>query len=83
MLITGAGGQLGVALLEAFPSAVPVTIDEWDITRPAPPGFAVPDLVLHTAGWTDVDGAEDDPRVRELWSTQTPILSSRDSVASS
>ena len=27
--------------------------------------------------------AWDDPRVRELWSTQTPILSSRDSVASS
>jgi dTDP-4-dehydrorhamnose 3,5-epimerase len=27
--------------------------------------------------------AWDDPRVRELWSTQTPILSARDSVASS
>jgi dTDP-4-dehydrorhamnose 3,5-epimerase len=27
--------------------------------------------------------AWDDPRVRELWSTQTPILSSRDSAASS
>ena len=27
--------------------------------------------------------AWDDPRVRELWSTQTPILSSRDAVASS
>jgi dTDP-4-dehydrorhamnose 3,5-epimerase len=30
----------------------------------------------HSLAW-------DDPRVRELWSTQTPILSSRDSVASS
>ena len=62
VLVTGGDGQLGVALLEAFPSAVPVTIDEWDITQPAPPGFEVPDLVLHTAGWTDVDGAEDDPQ---------------------
>jgi dTDP-4-dehydrorhamnose reductase len=64
MLITGGGGQLGVALAEAFPDAVAVTRDEWDITLPAPPHIAERehDLVLHTAGWTDVDGAEDDPQ---------------------
>ena len=61
-LITGGDGQLGVALTEVFPGAVPVTIHEWDLTLPAPPGLAVPELVLHTAGWTDVDGAEDDPQ---------------------
>jgi dTDP-4-dehydrorhamnose reductase len=64
MLITGGDGQLGVALGEAFPDAVPVTIDEWDITLPPPPQVTKVhlDLVLHTAGWTDVDGAEDDPQ---------------------
>jgi dTDP-4-dehydrorhamnose reductase len=63
-LITGGGGQLGVALAEAFPDAVAVTRDEWDITLPPPPHIVERehDLVLHTAGWTDVDGAEDDPQ---------------------
>ena len=61
MLITGGDGQLGVALAEAFPGAVQLTLDEWDITRP-PPDLEPPDLVLHTAGWTDVDLAEDDPQ---------------------
>ena len=61
MLITGGDGQLGMALGEAFPDAVPVTIDEWDITLPPPAQVLLHDLdvVLHTAGWTDVDGAED------------------------
>ena len=64
MLITGGGGQLGVALAEVFPDAVAVRRDEWDITLPPPPQIAdrEHDLVLHTAGWTDVDGAEDDPQ---------------------
>ena len=64
MLITGGDGQLGVALAEVFPDAVAVTRDEWDITLPPPPHIAdrEHDLVLHTAGWTDVDGAEDDPQ---------------------
>jgi dTDP-4-dehydrorhamnose reductase len=62
VLITGGDGQLGDALGEVFPDAVPVTIDEWDLTQPPPPGLEPPDLVLHTAGWTDVDGAEDDPQ---------------------
>ena len=61
MLITGAGGQLGVALAETFPGAAQLTIDDWDITQP-PPKVDTPDLVLHTAAWTDVDGAEDDPQ---------------------
>jgi dTDP-4-dehydrorhamnose reductase len=60
-LITGAGGQLGRALVEAFPRAVPLTRLEWDVTAPAPPGLEG-DLVLHAAAWTDVDGAEDDPQ---------------------
>jgi dTDP-4-dehydrorhamnose reductase len=64
VLITGAGGQLGSALREAFAADDVVALDheEWDVTLPAPAGLSVPDLALHTAAWTDVDGAEDDPQ---------------------
>jgi dTDP-4-dehydrorhamnose reductase len=59
VLITGAGGQLGVALREAFPGADARSRAELDVTQPVvvePP----PELVLHAAAWTDVDGAEAD-----------------------
>ncbi len=65
VLITGAGGQLGRALQEAFADEdlVPLDIADWDVSEP-PPDFARShlDLVLHTAAWTDVDGAEADPQ---------------------
>jgi dTDP-4-dehydrorhamnose reductase len=61
VLVTGAGGQLGQALLEAFPGAQGLTRAEWDVTQPPPPGLSA-DVVLHTAAWTDVDGAEEDPQ---------------------
>jgi dTDP-4-dehydrorhamnose reductase len=63
VLITGAGGQLGRALVEEFAAeeVVALTHAEWDVSLPAPPGLD-PDLVLHAAAWTDVDGAEDDPQ---------------------
>jgi dTDP-4-dehydrorhamnose reductase len=61
IVVTGAGGQLGHALLEAFPEARGLTRTEWDVTHPAPAGLD-PELVLHAAAWTDVDGAEDDPQ---------------------
>ena len=64
VLITGAGGQLGRALQDAFADddLVPLSHADWDVTLPAPEQLPRPDLVLHAAGWTDVDGAESDPQ---------------------
>ena len=66
VLITGAGGQLGHALAQAFADddVVALTRDGWDVTEPANDTVSRGefDLVLHTAAWTDVDGAEADPQ---------------------
>jgi dTDP-4-dehydrorhamnose reductase len=61
VVVTGAGGQLGQALLEALPGAQGLTHADWDVTLP-PPQLGALDLVLHAAAWTDVDGAETDPQ---------------------
>jgi len=63
VLVTGAGGQLGAALLEEFAGdgLVALTRAEWDVTQP-PPSFPPVDLVLHAAAWTNVDGAEEHPQ---------------------
>jgi dTDP-4-dehydrorhamnose reductase len=66
VLITGAGGQLGRALREAFADDEVVALGraDWDVSNP--PSDTVSqgafDLVLHAAAWTDVDGAEADPQ---------------------
>jgi len=60
-IVTGAGGQLGHALLESFPDAVGLTRAEWDVEYPPPPELEA-ELVLHAAAWTNVDAAEDDPQ---------------------
>jgi len=59
VVVTGAGGQLGAALLEEFPGALGLTRGQWDVTLP--PAVEA-DLVLHAAAWTDVDGAESEPQ---------------------
>ena len=63
MLVTGAGGQLGRALVEAFVADDVVALGrgDWDVTLP-PPLLEAPDLVLHAAAWTDVDRAETNPQ---------------------
>jgi dTDP-4-dehydrorhamnose reductase len=62
ILITGAGGQLGRALQQEFAAdgALALTRAGWDVTFPPPDVH--PELVLHAAAWTDVDGAEEDPQ---------------------
>jgi dTDP-4-dehydrorhamnose reductase len=66
VLITGAGGQLGRALQEVFADDVVVALTraDWDVSFP--PSYKLLqgafDLLLHTAAWTDVDGAEADPQ---------------------
>ena len=66
VLITGAGGQLGRALQEAFAEddVVAAGREDWDVSLPASNNLLQGrlDLVLHTAAWTDVDGAEADPQ---------------------
>jgi dTDP-4-dehydrorhamnose reductase len=63
LLVTGARGQLGVALQEAFADDDVLALGhaDWDVALPAPE-LPPLDLVLHTAAWTDVDGAEADPQ---------------------
>lgn len=63
VVVTGAGGQLGRALVDAFADSELVALShkDWDVSLPPPPGLDA-DLVLHTASWTDVDGAEADPQ---------------------
>ena len=46
VVVTGAGGQLGRALVEAFPGAVALTRAAWDVTQPPPAGKKLIELPL-------------------------------------
>ena len=64
--VTGAGGQLATAFTRVLEGEVflsreaALDIRDAEAVRAAVHGFA-PDVVLHTAAYTDVDGAEADP----------------------
>lgn len=66
--ITGAGGQLGRALLGAFGGdrgeVLALARPDFDVTRPADLERLIewrPDIVVNAAAWTDVDAAARDP----------------------
>ena len=70
VLVTGAGGQLGRELIEAFGTAHHddvagydhVALDVADRDRVLQVvGHVRPDTIVHAAAWTDVDGCERDP----------------------
>ncbi|MDP9023406.1 MAG: dTDP-4-dehydrorhamnose reductase [Actinomycetota bacterium] len=66
-LVTGAGGQLGLDMLDAFADhdVAGLTHAQLDVADEAAVVAAVrdhePDLVVHCAAWTDVDGCEQNP----------------------
>lgn len=60
VLVTGAGGQLGTALTEAFPWASALTRRQLDVSEPLGETVTPLDLILHCAAWTKVDDAETD-----------------------
>ena len=67
VFITGAGGQLGRELTSVFDDhdVIAPTRTELDVTRRDSILEAMtttrPDVIIHCAGWTDVDGCERDP----------------------
>lgn len=66
ILITGAKGQLGTVLCEVFgyETVMPKDLPDFDLTRPSIEEEIIefaPDLIIHAAAYTDVDGAEREP----------------------
>lgn len=72
VLVTGAGGQLGLDVLDTYADVVEaggevigLTHADLDVANEADVFAAVrdhePDVVIHCAAWTNVDGCEEDP----------------------
>ncbi|MFZ1465552.1 MAG: dTDP-4-dehydrorhamnose reductase [Anaerolineae bacterium] len=82
VLITGCLGQLGRTLQATLTDHVRLGIDlpDCDITDPAVVPFIeahAPDIIIHTAAYTNVDGAESDPDLVfriNMWGTHNLAL---------
>src|SRR5436190_13207862 len=70
ILITGAGGQLGLALQAVYPEAKAVDSNEFDITdREALEKFDWDgiEVIINAAGYTNVDGSETPEGKNQAW----------------
>jgi FlaA1/EpsC-like NDP-sugar epimerase len=89
IVVTGADGSIGKALLAAVPSAVGIDIGDWDITQPRRNEIeAQPTLVFHLAASKDAPSGERDPEhvarvnvlgtqnVLDRWPDATVIMAS-------
>lgn len=89
ILITGVHGQLGRTLQTRLPEASGIDLPDGDITRPASIDAAVqaagPDVIIHCAAFTDVDGAARDPalayRVNGLGTQNVALAAARAGAA--
>jgi dTDP-4-dehydrorhamnose reductase len=77
VLVLGAGGQLGQAVLTAFPDAVGLTRQELDITDAAAVAsfdWGAVDLVVNAAAYTAVDRAETEQGRRDAWAANVTAV---------
>jgi len=70
--VTGAGGQLGLALRDELPGATFLTRDDLDVTNDAAVRGTLggADVVIHCAAMTNVDRCETDPGAAEAVNTR-------------
>jgi dTDP-4-dehydrorhamnose reductase len=69
VLVLGAGGQVGKALVAALPEATALTRADLDIAKAATASleWSAYDVIVNAAAYTDVDGAESDEGRRAAW----------------
>jgi len=89
VFITGHKGQLGRALLTRLPGATGADLPEVDITAPESIDAAIaaarPEVIIHCAAMTDVDGAARDPalayRINGLGTQNVALAAARAGAA--